>query len=77
MNSPTVAERPANTGFFRPRSSKNPVTRSAGRGGLRARHSRGMLSKDTHATTGEMWGNYPQTLSMVGLFNAAVRLSAA
>jgi GH15 family glucan-1,4-alpha-glucosidase len=26
--------------------------------------------------TGEMWGNYPQTYSMVGLINGAVRLSA-
>jgi hypothetical protein len=25
--------------------------------------------------TGEMWGNFPQTYSMVGLINAAVRLS--
>jgi len=44
---------------------------------LKARNSLGMLSEDTHATTGEMWGNYPQTYSMVGIINAAVRLSAA
>jgi GH15 family glucan-1,4-alpha-glucosidase len=44
---------------------------------LQARNSLGMLSEDTHATTGEMWGNYPQTYSMVGIINAAVRLSAA
>ncbi|MFW5329802.1 glycoside hydrolase family 15 protein [Hydrogenophaga sp. ZJX-1] len=44
---------------------------------LRARNPLGMLSEDTHATTGEMWGNYPQTYSMVGIINAAVRLSAA
>lgn len=43
---------------------------------LRARNPLGMLSEDTHATTGEMWGNYPQTYSMVGIINAAVRLSA-
>jgi pentatricopeptide repeat protein len=43
---------------------------------LQARNSLGMLSEDTHATTGEMWGNYPQTYSMVGIINAAVRLSA-
>ena len=29
-----------------------------------------------HPVTGEMWGNFPQTYSMVGLINAAVRLSA-
>ncbi|MDP2066941.1 MAG: glycoside hydrolase family 15 protein [Burkholderiaceae bacterium] len=44
---------------------------------LKARNALGMLSEDTHATTGEMWGNYPQTYSMVGIINAAVRLSAA
>ncbi|MDP3326233.1 glycoside hydrolase family 15 protein [Hydrogenophaga sp.] len=44
---------------------------------LKARNPLGMLSEDTHATTGEMWGNYPQTYSMVGIINAAVRLSAA
>ena len=44
---------------------------------LKARNSLGMLSEDTHAVTGEMWGNYPQTYSMVGIINAAVRLSAA
>ena len=44
---------------------------------LKARNGLGMLSEDTHATTGEMWGNYPQTYSMVGIINAAMRLSAA
>ncbi|MCW5654205.1 glycoside hydrolase family 15 protein [Hydrogenophaga sp.] len=43
---------------------------------LAARNPLGMLSEDTHATTGEMWGNFPQTYSMVGIINAAVRLSA-
>ncbi|MCU0763334.1 MAG: glycoside hydrolase family 15 protein, partial [Hydrogenophaga sp.] len=28
---------------------------------LAARNPLGLLSEDTHATTGEMWGNYPQT----------------
>lgn len=44
---------------------------------LAARNPLGLLSEDTHASTGEMWGNYPQTYSMVGIINAAVRLSAA
>ncbi|TNF58131.1 MAG: glycoside hydrolase family 15 protein [Burkholderiales bacterium] len=44
---------------------------------LQARNSLGLLSEDTHPVTGEMWGNYPQTYSMVGIINAAVRLSAA
>lgn len=43
---------------------------------LRARNGLGLLSEDTHASTGEMWGNFPQTYSMVGIINAAVRLSA-
>jgi len=43
---------------------------------LKSRNPLGLLSEDTHAGTGEMWGNYPQTYSMVGLINAAVRLSA-
>jgi len=43
---------------------------------LASRNPLGLLSEDTHAETGEMWGNFPQTYSMVGLINAAVRLSA-
>jgi GH15 family glucan-1,4-alpha-glucosidase len=43
---------------------------------LAARNPLGLLSEDTLAATGEMWGNFPQTYSMVGLINGAVRLSA-
>jgi len=43
---------------------------------LANRNPLGLLSEDTHAATGEMWGNFPQTYSMVGLINAATRLSA-
>jgi len=35
----------------------------------------GMLSEDLDPATGESWGNYPQTYSMVGIINSAVRLS--
>ena len=35
----------------------------------------GMLSEDLDPATGESWGNYPQTYSMVGIINFAVRLS--
>ncbi|GKS75150.1 DUF5911 domain-containing protein [Acidovorax sp. SUPP950] len=42
---------------------------------LATRNPLGLLSEDTHAQTGEMWGNFPQTYSMVGIINAAVRLS--
>ncbi|PPE68802.1 glycoside hydrolase family 15 protein [Caldimonas thermodepolymerans] len=43
---------------------------------LAARNHLGLLSEDTHPVTREMWGNFPQTYSMVGLINGAVRLSA-
>ena len=35
----------------------------------------GLLSEDVDPASGEPWGNFPQTYSMVGLINAAVRLS--
>jgi GH15 family glucan-1,4-alpha-glucosidase len=35
----------------------------------------GLMSEDTDAATGEAWGNFPQTYSMVGIINVAVRLS--
>ena len=35
----------------------------------------GLLSEDIDTTNGELWGNYPQTYSMVGIINAANRLS--
>jgi GH15 family glucan-1,4-alpha-glucosidase len=43
---------------------------------LGVRNHLGLLSEDTHPVTGEMWGNFPQTYSMVGIINAAMRLSA-
>ena len=36
----------------------------------------GLLSEDIDPHTGELWGNFPQTYSMVGVINGAVRLSA-
>ncbi|MEZ5938037.1 MAG: glycoside hydrolase family 15 protein [Hyphomonadaceae bacterium] len=35
----------------------------------------GLLSEDIDTATGELWGNFPQTYSMVGVINAAARLS--
>ncbi len=35
----------------------------------------GLLSEDIAQGTGELWGNFPQTYSMVGIINGAVRLS--
>ncbi|HET7307405.1 MAG TPA: glycoside hydrolase family 15 protein [Gammaproteobacteria bacterium] len=42
---------------------------------LACRNSHGLLSEDINPTTGELWGNLPQTYSMVGLVNSAMRLS--
>jgi GH15 family glucan-1,4-alpha-glucosidase len=42
---------------------------------LTARNSLGLMSEDTDAATGEAWGNFPQTYSMVGIINGAMRLS--
>jgi GH15 family glucan-1,4-alpha-glucosidase len=35
----------------------------------------GLFSEDIDANTGELWGNFPQTYSMVGVINSAIRLS--
>lgn len=35
----------------------------------------GLLSEDVEPVTGELWGNFPQTYAMVGIINAAARLS--
>ncbi|MEL6568579.1 MAG: glycoside hydrolase family 15 protein [Pseudomonadota bacterium] len=42
---------------------------------LAKRTSLGLLSEDIDTETGELWGNFPQTYSMVGIINAAARLS--
>ncbi|MCA1324551.1 glycoside hydrolase family 15 protein [Herbaspirillum sp. alder98] len=44
---------------------------------LDARNHLGLLSEDTHPVTKQMWGNFPQTYSMVGIINCAMRLSAS
>jgi len=43
---------------------------------LARRNHVGLLSEDMSPATGELWGNFPQTYSMVGIINGAVRLSA-
>jgi GH15 family glucan-1,4-alpha-glucosidase len=43
---------------------------------LARRNHVGLLSEDLHVPSGELWGNFPQTYSMVGVINGAVRLSA-
>ncbi|MFI4995160.1 MAG: glycoside hydrolase family 15 protein [Hyphomicrobiales bacterium] len=43
---------------------------------LDRRNAFGLLSEDIHPVTGELWGNFPQTYSMAGIINTAMRLSA-
>jgi GH15 family glucan-1,4-alpha-glucosidase len=42
---------------------------------LSHRNHVGLLSEDLAAASGELWGNFPQTYSMVGIINCAMRLS--
>jgi GH15 family glucan-1,4-alpha-glucosidase len=42
---------------------------------LSLRNPLGLLSEDIEPGSGELWGNFPQTYSMAGIINAAVRLS--
>ena len=42
---------------------------------LQRRNHVGLLSEDIDPASGELWGNFPQTYSMVGLINSAMRLS--
>ena len=42
---------------------------------LARRNAIGLLSEDLAPATGELWGNFPQTYSHVGLINCAMRLS--
>ena len=42
---------------------------------LGCRNHLGLLSEDVDPKTNQLWGNFPQTYSMVGIINGAVRLS--
>lgn len=42
---------------------------------LKCRNHVGLLSEDTDVRTSELWGNFPQTYSMVGLIHSAMLLS--
>ena len=44
---------------------------------LACRTSLGLLSEDLNPSTRELWGNFPQTYSMVGIINSAMRLSTS
>jgi GH15 family glucan-1,4-alpha-glucosidase len=42
---------------------------------LAYRNHVGLLSEDLDPKSGELWGNFPQTYSLVGIINSALRLS--
>ena len=42
---------------------------------LEHRTQSGLLSEDMDFVSGELWGNFPQTYSLVGIINCAVLLS--
>jgi GH15 family glucan-1,4-alpha-glucosidase len=42
---------------------------------LSRRNHLGLMSEDLHPDTGEAWGNFPQTYSMLGIIQIAMRLS--
>ena len=42
---------------------------------LESRNHLGLLSEDIDPTSGELWGNFPQTYSLVGVINVAMQLS--
>ncbi len=44
---------------------------------LGCRNRLGLLSEDIDPRTGELWGNFPQTYSMVGIIGSAMRLSTS
>jgi GH15 family glucan-1,4-alpha-glucosidase len=42
---------------------------------IELQNSFGLFSEDVDLNSGELWGNFPQTYSLVGLINSAMRLS--
>ena len=44
---------------------------------LARRNAYGLLSEDMDTNTGQLWGNLPQTYSMAGIINTAMRLSSS
>jgi GH15 family glucan-1,4-alpha-glucosidase len=42
---------------------------------LACRNHLGLLSEDINPATKELWGDFPQTYSLVGLMNCAMKLS--
>jgi GH15 family glucan-1,4-alpha-glucosidase len=54
---------------------RSDEARTVFQGLLASRNRHGLLAEHIAPQTGEPWGNYVQTYSMVGLINAAIRLS--
>ncbi len=57
------------------RIGRSEEARELFEGMLASRNHVGLLSEDIAPESGEHWGNYPQTYSLVGIVNAAMRLS--
>jgi len=57
------------------RIGRNEQARGIFEAMLASRNHVGLLSEDIDPPTGELWGNFPQTYSMVGIISGAVRLS--
>jgi pentatricopeptide repeat protein len=57
------------------RTGRTEEARELFEGMLASRNHVGLLSEDIAPESGEHWGNYPQTYSLVGIVNAAMRLS--
>jgi GH15 family glucan-1,4-alpha-glucosidase len=57
------------------RTGRAPEAREIFEAMLACRTPLGLLSEDVAPATRELWGNFPQTYSMVGVINGAVRLS--
>ena len=57
------------------RTGRAEEARELFEGMLASRNHVGLLSEDIAPESGEHWGNYPQTYSLVGIVNAATRLS--
>jgi GH15 family glucan-1,4-alpha-glucosidase len=58
------------------RTGRRAEAREAFESLLAMRNHVGLLSEDLNPQTGELWGNFPQTYSMVGIINGAMQLSA-
>ena len=56
---------------------RKPEARKLFENMLNSRNHLGLLSEDIDPKTGELWGNFPQTYSMVGLINSAMALSTS